>query len=107
MLCLLLMSGAGNAFAHSQLLNSEPIADGVYTASPLSVTLAFSSNPEKNFNRIELLTAHGWQALDVTQKKSVLSAKLPPLSRGNYTLRWSILSRDGHPQHGSFSFRIR
>jgi methionine-rich copper-binding protein CopC len=35
-----------------------------------------------------------------------LTAPLPPLEPGLYTVRWRVLTVDGHLSGGSFSFRV-
>ena len=35
-----------------------------------------------------------------------IKVKIPNLNNGTYTVRWSMISADGHPSEGSYTFSI-
>jgi methionine-rich copper-binding protein CopC len=37
----------------------------------------------------------------------LLEVGLGPLSPGRYRVIWSVISRDGHPREGDFSFLLK
>ncbi len=108
----------GVAFAHAQLVRSNPANQATLAQSPPSVDLWFSELLENGFNTIEVFPAGQLQAgqranlvqgtpqMDA-KNKTHLSAVLPPLAPGEYVLEWRVLSRDGHSAPGRITFRVQ
>ncbi|WP_158582993.1 copper resistance CopC family protein [Lysinibacillus yapensis] len=96
------------AFAHSNLGASNP-ADGEVVAEPLNeITLEFEGQIEQG-SFIEVTTTSG-QAVeiqDITIGEGTLTGTVAePLPNGDYSVNWSIISADGHPLEGDFSFKV-
>lgn len=97
------------ALAHAVLLESTPRAsDAVSEARRLD--LRFNSRLEPAFSQLRLTWPSGDHApLQVGFSRAEpnrLTASLPALDPGLYTVHWRVLTVDGHLTHGSFSFRI-
>jgi methionine-rich copper-binding protein CopC len=97
------------ALAHAVLLESTPgTSEAVSEAG--SLDLRFNSRLEPAFAQIRLARPSGEAApLRVGLSRVApnrLTAALPALDPGVYTVHWRVLTVDGHVNHGSFSFRI-
>ncbi|MGR6741986.1 MULTISPECIES: copper resistance protein CopC [Microbacterium] len=101
-------SPASPALAHDELLASDPAADSTVAALPDELTLTFSGVliDEDGVNAISVTDAAGTElaegapTLDGTTATQALSGD----SQGPITVRWRVVSSDGHPVSGEFSF---
>jgi methionine-rich copper-binding protein CopC len=97
--------------AHAALVSSAPAARSTLRAPPSRVTLTFSERLEPAYARVSVSDAAGAQvdlkdgALDRDNTK-VLAVSLPPLAPGRYTVRYRVLSVDGHVVEASFVFTV-
>ena len=100
------------ALAHAQLLESQPKANQVLSASPAEFRLNFSDE------LIDLGAASNWLKVENSQGEVVstdsvlngnqISAKpTQVLKPGKYQLTWRVLSEDGHPIQGNYEFTIQ
>lgn len=109
---VLLLAGAGPASAHAGLVVSDPPAGAVLAGGPGSVGLRFTEVVEPGQSEIVVAgpdrrRLDGVRARRDPQDASRLVAALPAgLDRGTYTVRWRVLSIDGHPTDGGFRFAI-
>ncbi|MGN6797602.1 MAG: copper resistance CopC/CopD family protein [Gaiellaceae bacterium] len=98
----------GAALAHATLLQTTPANGAVLVKAPAAVTLAFDDN---------VRVARGNAAVDNATQSSVLAGKatvrgrdltipLKPLADGAYSVRWSIVSEDGHREEGVLAFAV-
>lgn len=102
---------ASPLWAHTKLLQQNPAANASVTA-PAKVQLEFSEALEPAFSSIHLLTAQGEE---VTLEKAVvdnaapktLSVAVPKLAPGSYTVKWSVVAKDGHRSKNSYSFSVK
>ena len=109
---VLLLTLPSTAFAHALLVRSEPAQRATLHAAPPAVRLWFSERLEPAFSSMEVLTARGER---VTQAHAAVPANdgkllelpLPPLSPGDYTVQYRVLSVDGHAVKGGYAFRVR
>lgn len=101
------------AFAHANLLRSNPAANASLEQAPSEIRLWFSEALEGSFSRFTLRDSQGAvihtpasqvDAHDTTQLWMELSATT--LAEGVYTVVWRVLSVDGHSTEGSFSFGV-
>ena len=100
------------AFAHALLEKSEPARRAVLSKPPAQVRLWFNERLEPAFCAMSVLDAAG---KPVTQDKASVAAEdrkrlelaLPLLGRGVYTVRYNVLSVDGHSVRASFQFSIK
>jgi copper transport protein len=96
---------------HATLLSSEPAKGSTVTSSPTRVYLVFSEEVEPSLGRIRLVGPGGRVvALESTgdpRNVSALMARVTtPLDRGTWRVEWRIVSEDGHPIDGDFTFTV-
>lgn len=110
-LFVLFSLSASNAFAHANLTKTTPVNGSVASVTPESVTLQFSEPLEPDLIGLKLYDWNG-RALPldkprlVSGKPDEMTALLPRLEDGTYTVAWSVISEDGHPVNGNFSFSV-
>jgi copper transport protein len=96
------------AFAHATLLRTAPADGAVLAAAPRHVTIFFDDT---------IRAGKGNAAIANGSKRSVLAGPATahghnlvlPLRRlpdGDYSVRWSIVSDDGHPESGVLAFAV-
>ncbi|PFR98872.1 copper-binding protein, partial [Bacillus cereus] len=44
--------------------------------------------------------------VEILDNPTKIKVKLPNLNNGTYTVRWSMISADGHPSEGGYPFSI-
>ena len=99
------------AGAHAVLVGSVPPARATLSAPPARVALSFSERLEPAYARVSVWDAAGAQvdlkdaALEPDNGK-VLTVSLRPLGPGRYTVRYRVLSVDGHVVESSFPFTV-
>jgi copper transport protein len=97
-----------SAFAHATLLQTTPANGAVLSKAPNAVTVLFDDG---------VRVAKGNAAVDNTDQASVLAGKasahgrtltipLKALRDGAYSVRWSIVSEDGHREEGVIAFAV-
>lgn len=106
-LVLMPLTTAAPASAHDQLVASDPAADSTVESLPDELTLVFSG---------ELIDAGDGTAVEVISPSGDDVAGDPALSgtdvtvpledgdAGDYQVTWRVVSNDGHPIDGTFSF---
>jgi copper transport protein len=101
----------GRAFAHPEIVRTEPAADAQLTSAPTVVRIFFNESIEAEFSMVELFDAQrrqvdaggsGRAASDPT----VLELPLPALGPGLYTVVWQTIGSDGHKVIGNFVFTV-
>jgi len=104
--------GATTAFAHAQLVSSDPAAGSTEPALPESVTLEFSTDPVDvgDGNRITVVDPQGVtiSAEHTDRAGSRLSVVLHPTAKvdGVYHVSYRVVSSDGHAAEGSYEFTV-
>ncbi len=97
-----------SAFAHSHLGGSNP-ADGDVVSEPLNeIVLEFDGQIEQG-SFIDVKTAKGKEIKleDIIIGEGTLTGTVAePLPNDEYQVNWSIISADGHPLEGEFSFTV-
>ena len=97
----------GAALAHTHLMRSDPADQAALAQSPRAATLVFAEPVTLTALRIE--SAAGLRQ-DIKPlpagAKAELSVALPALQPGHYTLRWRVLSDDGHVVSGQIRFSV-
>ncbi|UUZ48537.1 copper homeostasis periplasmic binding protein CopC [Massilia sp. B-10] len=103
---------ANAAQAHAKIEAAEPKADSELAAAPKEISLHFNEKLEPAFSKIALLDAKNAAialpkaAIDKTDGKT-MSAPLPALSTGQYLVRWSAMTHDGHKVKGEYRFKVK
>ena len=107
----LVLAVAPAAESHAVLVRSLPASRATLRQSPSTAELWFSERLEPAFSTLSVWSASGTQVDrgDTTlsrddQKR--LSATLLALAPGRYTVRYRVLSVDGHVAEGSFAFSV-
>ncbi|MDH4083931.1 MAG: copper resistance protein CopC [Nitrospira sp.] len=101
-----------SAFAHSQLVKAEPPRRAVLTKSPTQVRLWFNENIEGDYASLVVLDAKKQPISDERptlapdDPKSIV-LPLPELAPGKYSVKFRVLSVDGHVVESSFDFSIK
>lgn len=115
MACLVLASidlAPGLAWGHAALVRSTPAQRAVLARSPDRVRLWFNEALEARFARVSVWDGQAKQldrqdVLVGPDDPKALSVGLPELAPGAYTVRYRVLSVDGHVVEGSFRFTVR
>ncbi len=102
---------AVDASAHAGLVKSDPGRRETLTAAPTEIRLWFNEAIEEKFSVVALEHDGGES---ITVGKPVVDAKdprllkvaVPPLAPGRYTVRYRVLSVDGHVVKHGYMFRI-
>ncbi|WP_236147644.1 copper resistance CopC family protein [Mycolicibacterium sp. CH28] len=102
--------GAGVAAAHTALVGSDPAGDAQISTPVTAVVLTFSENINPAFANVVVRSAdgHDWVAGQAIVEGPRLTAEVGPqrLPNGAYTVGYRVVSADGHPVSGSYSFTI-
>jgi methionine-rich copper-binding protein CopC len=104
----LLPAAAG---AHSRLVRSQPSRNAAVARAPERVRLWFSERLEPAYATLSVWSEAGAQvdagdaAVDPADA-AVLSVGAPNLVPGRYTVRYRVLSVDGHIVESSFAFTV-
>jgi copper resistance protein C len=103
---------AGPAFAHAELVRSNPAANATVRASPRTITLTFNERLVPAFSKFELtMPAHGGMKLPVTTTvsrdgKRIVGTVGSRLMKGSYRVSWTAAGSDGHKMTGGYSFKV-
>jgi copper transport protein len=99
-----------SAFAHARLLHESPGFRQRLQAPPAQVVLSFDQDVKALPGAIVVYTAGGkvvsGQARNGKDARMVLDP-LPRLRKGAYTIRWNVISSDGHVISGVYTFGVR
>jgi len=100
------------ALAHSMLVKAEPPRRAVLTTAPAQVQLWFNEEIEGDYASLVVLDA---EKHPVTEIKPTLAPDdlksiilpLPELTPGKYSVKFRVLSVDGHVVESYFDFTIK
>ena len=100
---------AAPALAHDELTGSSPAAGATVTALPGRVVLRFEEPPDAQGIRMKVI-GPGGRAVNATGPRlsgSTVSERIrPSKQRGDYVIRFRIISDDGHPVSGTIRFTV-
>ncbi|EHB44513.1 copper resistance protein CopC [Mycolicibacterium rhodesiae JS60] len=98
------------AAAHTSLISSDPAKDSQSSTPPSAVVLTFSEdiNPQFATAVVNSVDGHNWAAAQARVEGPRLTADIgpQPLPDGRYTVGYRVVSADGHPVSGSYSFTV-
>ncbi|MEU1973397.1 copper resistance CopC family protein [Microbacterium sp. NPDC019599] len=101
---------ASPASAHDELLTTDPAADSTLTALPDALTLAFSGvlATDAGASEVSVTDAAGTQFADgaPVAADTVLTQALSGEASGVVTVLWKVVSSDGHPISGEYTFMV-
>lgn len=104
-----LLAGVAPADAHDVLVSAQPAAGSTVRTGPAEVRLTFDDPVESGFTDVEVVGPGNtyWAAGPPTIEGNTVSAPVDPLGpRGAYTVRYQIVSDDGHPVSGQLVFTL-
>lgn len=101
-----------SALAHSQLVKAEPPRRAVLTKPPTQVRLWFNEKVEGDYASLVVLDA---KKQPITETKPTLAPDdqksivlpLPELAPGKYSVKFRVLSVDGHVVESTFDFTVK
>ena len=104
---------AAPASAHDTIVSSTPAADSQLTTAPTEVVLTFSNNlislDENSGTAMTVADESGedWVAGEPTITADSVTVPLAEgMPNGAYTVTWQVVSSDGHPTSGEYSFSL-
>jgi methionine-rich copper-binding protein CopC len=111
-LILLLLMAPSSSWSHAYLVKSSPAQRAALTNAPTRVVLWFNERLEGQFSQLSVWNDRGEQvdAGDIQvgpDDSKKLSVGLPALSAGTYTVKYRVLSVDGHIVDAAFPFTVR
>ena len=103
---------AASALAHSMLVKAEPPRRAILTKSPSQVRLWFNEKIEGDYASLVVLDDRKQPITDMKPSlapddpKSII-LPLPDLVPGKYSIKFRVLSVDGHVVESSFDFTVK
>jgi copper resistance protein C len=111
LLILLLMVPIAS-WGHAYLVKSSPARRAMLSSLPTRVVLWFNERLEAQFSQLSVWNAEG-QPVDGGDVQvgpddgKRLSVSIPTLPPGSYTVKYRVLSVDGHIVEAEFPFTVR
>jgi copper transport protein len=99
------------AWAHAALLRTFPVASRTIDTPPTQVRLAYSEPIEPRFAIVSVTDASGRQLTSGPPQRApgspqTLVTPLRQAPQGWYLVFWRVISADGHPVRGAFTFAV-
>lgn len=104
-----LLLGMGSARAHSELISSSPAAESDLDLVPASIELVFNQKIQNKFAYATVTGPDGTQigrGEPSVQGERVLLPVQAGGGSGQYTVAYRVISEDGHPISGTYSFTV-
>lgn len=96
--------------AHALVVDAAPAPGALVSGPDVGVQLRFNSRIDPHRSRLSVvLPNHEIRALAISPQSSptTLASEAKGLPGGKYTLRWQVLSTDGHITRGEFAFTVQ
>jgi copper transport protein len=105
------VAAPSSAWAHASLLATSPAAQRVTQHTPDAVALTFSEAVEPRFAVISITDVKGRQVGQGKPERSpadprTIQRSVEDLDSGWYLVYWRVISADGHPVRGAFTFAV-
>ena len=99
------------AWAHAALLRTVPSASRTVNEAPPQVSLTYSEPVEPRFAIVSVTDATGRQVTAGAPQRAsgapqTLVTTLQRVPEGWYLVFWRVISADGHPVRGAFTFAV-
>ena len=99
------------AWAHAALLHTVPEASRTVNTPPAEVQLTYSEPIEPRFAIVSVTDAAGRQVTSGAPQRApgspqTLVTQLRRVPQGWYLVFWRVISADGHPVRGAFTFAV-
>ena len=113
LLASLMLFGGAAAQAHDELVSSDPAANATLTQAPAELNLTYSANLMniEGGNRVRVVDSTGASVAEgepqvkgttVTQPLKIKDSSADE----TYTVTWRVVSSDGHPIQGTYTFSV-
>ena len=111
LLAVVALALPGSAWAHAALLRTAPVASRTINAAPPEVRLTYSEPVEPRFAIVSVTDATGRQVtsgepVGAPGSPQTLVTPLRRVGEGWYLVFWRVISADGHPVRGAFTFAV-
>ncbi len=104
---LFLIGFSSPAFAHSDILQTDPVDGAVLYEMPESFVVTYNENLIADGTFAALVTNGQATTLETEViDNQVFIAMNPSLPPGEYTVEFKTVAADGHPQEGSINFTL-
>lgn len=103
------LAPARPAWAHAELSTTDPADGSVVETAPGEVTLQFTEQVSVQPDGVRILDAEGLRvdAGSATASGDTVTALLDgAVVDGGYVVAWRVISAEGHPIRGAFSFSV-
>ena len=107
---LVALAAPSGAWAHASIEHVQPEYGSRLQAAPKEIVLLFDEDVKVFPNWIRVYGTNGKQYAGKSRTRSdarFVEAPVRPLRRGGYTVRWQVLSDDGHVVSGVYTFGVR
>ena len=97
------------AQAHATLIGTSPGQGSTLRVAPRQVVLEFDESVQTNFAVVDVVGPDGvaLSSGDVSVTDNTVIARVrPPTVAGDFTVAWRVVSDDGHPVDGQFSYTL-
>lgn len=100
------------ALAHSMLVKAEPPRRALLAKAPAQVRLWFNEEIEGDYASLVVLDAEKHPVTEISpqlapdDRKSII-LPLPELAPGKYSVKFRVLSVDGHVVESNFDFTVK
>lgn len=97
------------AHAHDSLISSDPADGATLETSPEQITLTYSAEVLEVSPVVQISAGESGEPVELTPviDGPAVTAEIPePLAAGTHTVQWRVVSSDGHPIEGSFTFTV-
>jgi len=106
------LAAPASAFAHAALLRTMPSASVTLNKPPKELRLTYSEAVEPRFATVSVTDPQanqettGRPARSETDPDTLVTQLKPDLPQGWYLVYWRVISADGHPVKGAFTFAV-
>ncbi len=105
------LAAPATAFAHAYLLRTTPSASVVVNKPPARLSLTYDEAIEPRFAIVSVTDAAGHQEVAGRPRRAsadpaTLMTPLKRVAEGWYLVYWRVISADGHPVRGAFTFAV-
>jgi copper transport protein len=99
------------AWAHAALVRTVPEASRTLNSAPTEVRMTFSEPVEPRFAIVSVTDAAGHQQTAGVPRRDpadpdTIAIPLDRVPQGWYLVYWRVISADGHPVRGAFTFAV-